>query len=299
MRLKFLSRWWCRVVLPSYAFRASKAKGIIALKVFILCVSGTPASAQEEESSTIVLFGDSTTVGFNVNFGDRFGNGTTERGCPTIYLNNILLNLEPRTDPEDCPTTIYPSPILDANDQVRNVVVANWGVGGSNTADGVGRISSNLNQTKLDHPASNYYVLIVYGTNDFGSEISASMTHFNTRIMIQQARSAGYIPVMGTITPRDDRDISPYNAEIVSAAQEENAPVIDMFARFIAQPGGWRTIVQQEVSVLTGELVRFHPTDEGYLIIAETWFDQYLQNVIQAERPDVNVAPILDLLLND
>jgi len=288
------------VVLRLSAFRAPKVKSSTALKALVLCLICVTAGAQEQESSTIVLFGDSTTVGFNANFRDRFGDGTTERGCPTIYLKNILLNQEPRTDPQDCPTTIYPSPILDGNDQVRNVVVANWGVGGSSTANGVGRISANLNQTKLDHPAANYYVLIIYGTNDFGSDISASMTHFNTRIMIQLARSAGYIPVMGTITPRDDRDISPYNDEIVSAAQEESAPVVDMFARFIAQPGGWRTIVQQETSVLTGELVRFHPTDEGYLIIAETWFDQYLRDVIQAERPDVNVvAPILDLLLND
>lgn len=259
----------------------------------------TVSSAAQNERSVIVLLGDSTTVGFNSNFGDRFANGTTERGCPTIYLTNILLKQGPRSVSEDCPTTIYPSPILDANNEIRDVVVANWGIGGTSSEKGVERISSNLQKTRRAFPASNYYVLIVYGTNDFGFDISASTTNFNIRMMIRKARQAGYIPVIGTITPRDDRDVTPYNSEIKSAANRENAPIVDHFARFIRQPGGWRSILQQEIGVNSGRLVRFHPTDEGYLIIAETWFDQYLRNAIEPNDPSLNIAPILDILLND
>jgi len=277
----------------------------LLLKLYVgvlLCSVTSFLHANETESATIVLFGDSITVGFNANFRDRFADGTTERGCPTIYLKNILLNEEDRDADQDCPTSVFSSSILDANESVRDVVVANWGIGGSTTDTGAARIRSNLNETRRDFPADNYYVLIIYGTNDFDLEISTAVTRFNTQLMIQEARSAGFTPIIGTITPRDDRDIQPYNEQIVKGARAEGAPVVDLFARFIAQPGGWRTIVQQEVGVNSGNLVRFHPTDQGYLIIAETWFDRFLRAEIDPIVPEpelINIVPMLDILLND
>ena len=253
--------------------------------------------ASDASRTVIALFGDSTTTGFNANFGDRYGNGSTVRGCPTILLTNLLRH-EPQIEPpSSCPTTIYDSPIFDANTRKRNVIVANWGIGGSTTESGISRISSNLAQTKADHVGKAYITLIIYGTNDFNSGISTSTTRFNLRQMIQSARALGYTPVLGTLTPRDDRDISPYNGAVNGAGSDEGVPVVDHFTRFVNQSGGWRTIVQQEVSTISGNLVRFHPTDEGYMIIAETWFDKYLRDVIKPESPPL--APVISLLLTE
>lgn len=253
--------------------------------------------ASEASRTVIALFGDSTTTGFNANFGDRYGNGSTVRGCPTIYLTNLLRHDPQIEPPNSCPTTIYDSPIFDANKQERNVIVANWGIGGSTTDSGISRISSNLAQTKADHVGKAYITLIIYGTNDFNSGISTSTTRFNLRQMIQSARALGYTPVLGTLTPRDDRDISPYNGAVSGAGSDEGVPVVDHYTRFVNQSGGWRSIVQQEVSTTTGKLVRFHPTDEGYMVIAETWFDQYLRDVIKPEQS--LITPIMLLLLED
>ena len=44
-----------------------------------------------------------------------------------------------------------------------------------------------------------------------------------------------------------------------------------------------------------------HPSDRGYLVIAETWFDQFLDGRIAAEplATNVTIAPVLFLLLDD
>ena len=269
--------------------------------LIILAAAGTPADqvwAGQGNPTVIVLFGDSITVGFNSSFGDNFGNGSTVRGCPTIYLTNILLKQDPRSAQESCPTEIHDSPILDANKEVRNVVVANWGEGGTNTARGVNRITANLNQTRNDHAGQEYLTLIMYGTNDPGSGISTATTKFNTIEMIRQARAAGYEPIIGTLTPRNDRDITGYNARIVSAANEEGVFVVDHYARFIAQSGGWTSLIEQEISVLTGKLIRLHPNNHGYLVIAETWFDSRLRNIIDPEARNI-IAPVISILLDD
>jgi len=252
-----------------------------------------------EQQSVIVLFGDSITTGFNANFQDaRFGNGSTTRGCPTIYLNNILRQEEPRTAQQSCPTESLNSPILDQNNRARSAIVANWGIGGSNTTTGESRISINLSQTQSSLDADDYYVLIMYGTNDPAFGISSTTTGFNIRQMINKARALNYEPIIGTITPRDDIDISPYNIQVVNAANAEGAFVVDHFSRFVNEPGGWQTLIDPELDPDTGQFTRLHPNDQGYLVIAETWFEQRLKDVVPL-IPTLNIVPILDILLND
>lgn len=264
----------------------------------ILINLGAAQAAEEPYAAVIVLFGDSTTTGFNAEFQDsRFGSGTTTLGCPTIYLNNILRNEGPRTDQQICSTEAHDSPIIDSNKKIHNTIVANWGVGGSDTTSGESRISHNLNETKNTLDAENYFVLIMYGTNDQAFGVSTSTTNFNTRQMIIKARALGYEPIVGTILPRDDVNVQPYNAQIVNAANQEGVFVVDHFNRFISQPGGWQTLIEQEISP-EGELVRLHPHDQGYLIIAETWFDQRLKDLIPGFA-DIYMAPIINILLGD
>ncbi|MBL4671861.1 MAG: SGNH/GDSL hydrolase family protein [Arenicella sp.] len=270
------------------------------IATLVLLFIGVAQAAEEEPyEAVVVLFGDSTTTGFNAAFqNSRFGSGSTTLGCPTIYLNNILRQEEPRTDQQICSTEAYDSPILDQNKQVRNAIVANWGFGGSDTTNGEGRISSNLSETKVAYEADNYFVLIMYGTNDNAFGVSTSTTNFNIRQMIIKARALSYQPIVGTILPRDDLNVQPYNSEIVNAANQEGAFVVDHASRFISQPGGWQSLIEQEVDPATGELVRLHPNDQGYLIIAETWFDQRLKDLIPGIS-NFNITPIMSLLLGD
>jgi lysophospholipase L1-like esterase len=275
----------------------SGVKIFIGLVTIGLSAIGT-ASAKEPYQAVAVLFGDSITSGFNSNFLDaRFGNGTTTRGCPTIYLNNILRKEKARTSQETCPTEALDSPILDQNNKVRNAVVANWGEGGSNTTSGASRISSNLSETKNDLTAENYFVLIMYGSNDAAFGISSSVTGFNIRQMIIKARELDYEPIIGTLTPQSDIDVSPYNTQIVNAANlQPSAFVVDHFARFVSQPGGWPTLLEEET--FSGQTRRLHPNDQGYLVISETWFDKRLEDVIPGFFK-INIAPIINLLLDD
>ncbi|RBP49208.1 SGNH/GDSL hydrolase family protein [Arenicella xantha] len=294
-----------KIAFPNYLpvlKKRRKPRSVIAgIVAALVGVQSTAALAAADDPTVIVLFGDSTTTGINANYNsetDRQGNGTITRGCPTIYLTNLLQNLDPIEPPQSCPTTIYNSPVFDANNEDRDVIVANWGWGGSDTDNGVSRIQSNLSSTKGSYAAKAYHVLIMYGTNDFNSSISTSTTRFNLRQMIQRARQVGYTPALGTLTPRDDRAIEPYNSAVSGAASDEGVPLINHYARFVAQSGGWRTLIPQEISSLTGELIRVHPNDHGYLVIAETWFDQYLKNIIDPEA-SFNVVPVISLLLSD
>ena len=58
------------------------------------------------------------------------------------------------------------APIYDGNREVRNAIVANWGIGGSSTDSGANRLANSLSTTKSQLLGNNYIVLIMYGTND-------------------------------------------------------------------------------------------------------------------------------------
>jgi lysophospholipase L1-like esterase len=284
-----------KISLLHYSIK--KLSGFIATLV-LLCI-GSAQAAEEPYSAVVVLFGDSITTGFNAAFQNaRFGSGSTTLGCPTIYLNNIVQQQDPRTDQQICSTEAHDSPILDDNKEVRNAIVANWGFGGSDTTNGQSRITSNLSETKSAFESENYFVLILYGTNDRAFGVSTETTNFNTRQMIVKARALGYQPIMGTLLPRDDLNVQPYNSQIINAANQEGVFVVDHASRFISQPGGWQTLIDQETDPITGELVRLHPNDQGYLVIAETWFDQRLKDLIPGVM-NINISPIINILLGN
>jgi len=270
----------------------------------VMCVlASLPLRANESERTVIVLFGDSITVGYNNGWRVLTTFGSTDLGCPTIYMTHLLNRLGQRpvsTEPfkNVCFTTPYSSPIFDANKETRNTIVASWGQGGSSTTRGVQRITGHLSITKNAHPGKAYLALILYGTNDQNFGISSTTTGFNTRIMIQRARAAGYTPIIGTLLPRDDRSVLPYNAQIVAAANAEGVFIVDHYARYLAQPGGWTTLLDREEIRNTGRFIRLHPNDHGYLVIAETWFDKRLRDIIEAE-PNMVMSPILNLLLDE
>ncbi len=251
----------------------------------LFCICLTANISVANETNMIVLFGDSLTFGDNNNF-----NGPVSAGVGSGRVGND--GLSPPLPPSDKLDDLLKS-------ELRESTVINWGVGGTSTEFGASRILGNLNSSLGDHSADNRYILILYGTNDFNFGFSPSTTGFNIQLMIDRARSVGFTPIIGTLTPRSDRDVSDYNAQVVANANFRGAPVVDHFTRFLQDGNGGLDLLDQEF--FGGTPIRLHPTDEGYDVIAQTWFDQYLKNEIVATPPilKVIVAPIINLLLED
>ena len=231
------------------------------------------------ETNVIALFGDSITVGENNAF---------PWPLRPFTANGRIANQGafPPLPPSDGLDTLLIA-------QGRPSTVVNWGIGGSTTDTGAARIFGNIGFTRATIPADNYYVLIMYGTNDFGGGLSESTTGFNTLLMIDRARAAGYIPVIGTLTPRIDRDVTPYNQQIIAAANIRGVPVVDHFSRF------WQFGFDLlDVEVFNGSIVRLHPTAFGYTVIQQLWFDAFLANAIEPIG-NIVISPILELLLDE
>jgi len=236
-------------------------------------VAAQVISQTEEERTVIVLFGDSTSVGFGEVVKIRTWNGRAFAGTPSQELTNLM------------------------NDSMRPAVVPNRGHGGSPTgrdADGgsgdiagADRVGRDLSASKLEFPGKQHITLILYGTNDFNFGISQADTGFNTRRIISGARAEGYTPVVATLLRRADRDITGYNSFIRSAAALENATLVDMYDLF-NNAGG--------LSLLFDGI---HPTENGYRIIANFWFENYLKAAIAPQQDAGVIVPMMQILLFD
>jgi len=286
-----------------------------ALIIIASIVSSLPSRAadQEVDKALVALFGDSISVGFQFVANPRLsGGGNSGVGCPDIYLQALLVNQGVPAPNPSCQTFVASSPIRDshaATREVRDAVVVSWGVTGSNTAQGLSRLASDLNSSSAQFPdRTKRFSLINYGTNDIGSGISLAGTRFNLEQMVSRTRSqTGFEPVISTILPRSgggtviDSRVAPINAQIRSiAAADPNLELVDLFQGFVDFPGGWPQLILVETSN-ANNILRIHPTDRGYLFMIELWFDQFLRDNITPFplAAEVNIAPIIDLLLND
>ena len=241
----------------------------------------------ERDPSVVVLFGDSTTVGFNTNFDERFGDARLNFGEPSIQLTRILNNAD------------------------RPSVVPNLGIGGTSSGpataftgftgvgNGVDRISGDLSSVIVNNPGRDYYVLILYGTNDPARGIPSSVTGFNNGIMIQRANALGYTALVSTILPCD---VCPNNvATINNAISNEVNNRIDggADAHFVnihnAVRASWIPLYVENDGI--------HPNDAGYEAIAQNWFDLQLQELITPESVldsmTSGISSIISFLLLD
>ena len=257
--------------------KTSKLKIELIILILLSLVSLPSHSQSANDPNVVALFGDSITVGFNLSFRDIFANGTTTRGAPTIELRDIL------------------------NRRARPSIVANWGIGGSSSGpgpngrsnSGISRIRSNLSTTMNTHDGKDYYVLIMYGTNDRNSGIAASTTGFNVGEMIRLARLEGFTPIASTIppiAPNPGFSIASYNNSIRSAVNAQNTPLVDNFSIFSGTAGS--TFFDLE----NGFFV--HPNDAGYQLIAQNWFDSALEDLISPNSSGA-IAAIVSLLLSN
>lgn len=270
-----------------YVLKTAKMRLLrVFLLVNLVLVSTFFQIASAKETNLIALFGDSITIGENSSFPFAlrpmrgFGRLGNDGNFPAL----------PGSDNLDT--------VLDTEN--RESIVMNWGRGGSNSGlqpfNGAERISRELQFIKDNYTADNYYILILYGTNDFGSGISESSTRFHTLLMIDRARAKGFTPVIGTLTPRiGGGNISSRNGQIKSAANTRNAPIVDHHQRFLQDGSGGFGLI--DIEQFNGVTLRLHPNAEGYEVIARTWFDQYLKDEIAPNL--ITISPIISILLDD
>lgn len=260
---------------------------LLSISIFGAFFGTTAPELYAAELPTVIaLFGDSTTVGYvppgnPETFEDRYGNGTTTRGLPTSHLAGLL---------NDGP-------------QKRPSIVTNWGIGGTSTGvatdNGLSRISNNLATAKSTHSGSKYYVLILYGLNDFAYGIGESDTRVNLEQMIDIARGRGFDPILGTVTPRSDHNMVPYNTQIKQAGSNKGVFVVDHYQVFIstAPPNGYG-LLTTEYSPISHTNIQLHPKADSYRLMAETWFSQRLQGLITPLNP-ISSGALQLLLLDD
>jgi lysophospholipase L1-like esterase len=152
----------------------------------------------------------------------------------------------------------------------RSVTTTYRGGGGGTTDEGAGRIVRDLG---LNHPA---YTLIAWGTNDWnecGPDVAGCPTIPNLRSIVHDVKAASSLPCLATIIPVnvgfDDR---------VPPARQEWVAKMDDQIRTLARDEGALLVDLQPAFLRSGDLSHLftdhvHPNDDGYEIIASTFFD--------------------------
>ena len=147
-------------------------------------------------------------------------------------------------------------------------VVANEGVPGETTVNGLGRMSDVLARN------AGRYLLLMEGANDVVvPDLSLDASAFNLEQMVLKCVGAGVLPVLATIIPRNDaywtdaffrKRIDGLNKELGRIALNLRLPLVDMFNTFLDYPesdGGWPSLLSDPA----------HPNERGYEVIAGAW----------------------------
>ncbi len=109
--------------------------------------------------------------------------------------------------------------------------IVNEGKGGEQTSDGVNRIGDVLANDKPK------YILIMEGANDAIWGVSSSTLKFNLTAMVNKSQAAGAIPIISTVTPDTDPQVTltvsiqnDYNPAIDAIATEQGITLVDAYA---------------------------------------------------------------------
>jgi len=144
------------------------------------------------------------------------------------------------------------------------------GISGTRSNSGAARIGATLAR---DRPA---YALILYGTNDWNEPACQNAFPCYTvdalRSMVQDTKSAGAFPILGTIPPVNPAyaDRSPterndwvrrMNELIRQMAAQERVQVAEIHGDFLKQPS---------LPPLYSDFL--HPNDSGYTLMAQSFF---------------------------
>jgi lysophospholipase L1-like esterase len=169
--------------------------------------------------------------------------------------------------------------------------IPNRGEPGTRSNAGRSRLPGVLAQTR---PA---YALILYGTNDWNEPECRNAfpcyTIDSLRSMIQDTRSAGAFPIVGTIPPVNpqftDRNpterndwVRRMNELIRPMAASERAPVAEIHGDFLKQPS---------LPALFYDFL--HPNDQGYHLITQAFFRAITQPLAGTSAAADDAGPVL------
>jgi lysophospholipase L1-like esterase len=245
-----------------------------------LVIAASAKAVEPEDPSVIMMFGDSITYGTGVLNDMRPGiGGGAHKGPSVLELERLLLESR------------------------RNSLVLNWGWGGTpsggsmHEGSGLNRLASNIDTTMSSHAASQYFILIQYGTNDEGYGISTETTRANNEAMVGLARSKGVTPLLANLTPRSDENVVPRNFAIASVAADQNVPFVDHHSTFTSFS---MYFVLEPKFNNPDEMIYLHPNQMGYDKLAANWFQSSLMALIEpSPEPPIVLTPMFMLLLDD
>ena len=158
--------------------------------------------------------------------------------------------------------TPYPTNLQNMYGSSAGTQVVNAGKGGENTYNGVSRLGGVLTEYAPN------YVVIMEGANDVMIGISPQTTVFNLNNMLEQALTAGAVPILSTITPNSSNSgYQPenYNPGIINLAQSGNTTLVDTYANVISD---WSNITVDGI----------HPNESGSVTIAQGFYSQLVNN---------------------
>ncbi len=165
-----------------------------------------------------------------------------------------------------------------------NATVANFGVGGETTAEGLSRIDSVL-------LTGGHYLLLMEGTNDISREIGIETIRFNLDQMARRADSAGMVPIHATVIPRvpwATTDANNVRTEALATslralAQLRGRSLADQFDLFQSLPNVFTSYYVNNPLDPVG-----HPNSAGYTEIAGLFLEILLPLL---EGPRVEIIP--------
>jgi lysophospholipase L1-like esterase len=149
-----------------------------------------------------------------------------------------------------------------------DVIVLNRGVPGEETNDGERRLSAVLERDDPD------YVLILEGVNniqDSGLSEAGRIAN-DLEAMVVEVKEYGAIPLIASLLPTKgqwawrNEVIEVLNPMIETIALRQQITFVDQHAAFMNEP--------DYEALLTSDGV--HPNDEGYAVMAETWYEGML-----------------------
>lgn len=145
-----------------------------------------------------------------------------------------------------------------------SITVYNWGHPGERVySSGRYRFPSPVLNTSGKEPD---YVLIMEGTNDLSGGIGPGAIGDKLNQIVTEVLNAGRIPVLGTLLPRFDGEVSSssltlVNSNIKSIGTSRGVEVADLYVG----NGNWANWN----SMMTDGL---HPNTTGYALMANIWF---------------------------
>lgn len=206
--------------------------------------------------NSIIAFGDSITVG-------------------EMRMDDL--------DGELHPELAYLAKVQELLEEYGETYTINLGKTATNTYQAVERMDEDFSVS----PA--YFCLILYGTNDVGSNsFSAASSAENLEWICLNARTKfGMYPIISTVPPAKlwepgvqvfKENIEALNARIIEFANRDNVPYINTYQAFFNHPDGWEACLE--------DIKGNHPSPLGHEIMAGLFAPKILE-VLPAQPKNI------------